>query len=78
MFVLRTVFLCPTKMEVNDSELKNEIQCVIKFCYHSGKTATKTIILTKQIYKDKCFDEFTIFGWHNDFKKGRLPAEFAF
>ena len=65
-------------MEVSDFELRNEMRCSIKFCFRLGKTAHETVKPMNEAYKDKCFDEFTIFGWHNDFKKGRLPAEFAF
>ena len=50
-----------TEMEVNDSELRNKMHCVRKFCYHLGKTVSETIKLMKDAYKDKCFGESMIF-----------------
>ena len=31
--------------------------CAIKFCYHFGKIAPKTVKLMKETYKDKCYAE---------------------
>ena len=44
-----------------DSELRIEICSAINFCYCTGKTATKTVMLMKEAYKDKHFSESTIF-----------------
>ena len=40
-----------------------------------GKIAPKTVKLIKEAYKDKCFDDCTIFRQHGDFKKRCLFAE---
>ena len=62
-------------MVVNDSELRNEMCCAIKFCYHLSKTAQETVKLMKEAYKDKCFGESMIFRYYGDFKKECFSAE---
>ena len=47
-------------------KIKNEMDCVIKFCYELGKTAPETVKLMKETYKNKCFGESAIFRWHGD------------
>ena len=64
-------------MEVSYLELRNEMRCAIKFCYHLGKTASELVKVMKEAYKNKYFGEYTIFRWYGDFKIKRLSAELA-
>ena len=59
---------------------QNLIRCAKKFWHHLGKTASETIILIKEAYKDKCFGESIVFRWNDNFKKKKkkLSAELAF
>ena len=63
-------------MEVSGSELRNEMRCATEFYYHLGKIFLETMLMN-EAWKDKRFDESTIFEWQGDFKKGRLSAEQA-
>lgn len=62
-------------MEFGDSELKNEMHCAIKFCYHFGKTPQQTVKIMNEAYKDKCFGVPVTFRRHGDLKKRCLSAE---
>ena len=69
-------FVCSLEMEASDSNLRNEVCCVIKFCYRLGKKVPKTINNNNnKAYKDKCFGKSTIFRRHSDFKKGHFSAK---
>ena len=41
------ILMRPTKMEVSDSELRNDMRCSIKLCYVLGKIALKAVKLMK-------------------------------
>ena len=61
--------MCPTEMEVSDSELRNKMLCAIQFCYRLGKIVPETLELRKEAHKDKCFSQSTIFRCHGDLKE---------
>ena len=53
------------------------MHCATQFFYNFDKTGPETFKLMKDAYKEKCFNESTIFRWHSNFKKGRLSAKLA-
>ena len=55
-------------MEVNDSELRNEMRYAIKFCLRLGEIAPGKVWLMKEVSKDKYFGEFMIFSWRGNTK----------
>lgn len=51
-FSLKNWFYLPAEMELeNNSELKNETRCVIKFCNSLGIRVPETVKLIKKDYK---------------------------
>ena len=55
---LKNYLVCPTKMEVSDLKLRNEIPCTILFNYCLCKIAPETVKLMKEAYKASCSSLF--------------------
>ena len=62
---------------MSNLELKNEMHYAINFCCCLGKIDVKTFMLVKVAFKEKCFYEFMVYRWHDEFKKRCLSAEVA-
>jgi hypothetical protein len=47
----------------------------IKFCFKTGKTATETFQLTKQLHGDNALSRTRVFEWYERFRDGRENLE---
>ncbi|XP_011859284.1 PREDICTED: putative uncharacterized protein FLJ37770 [Vollenhovia emeryi] len=47
----------------------------IKFCFYLGKTASETLALVKEAYKDDALSRAHVFRWFSEFKNGRETVE---
>lgn len=52
-----------------------EQRYAIKFCFRLGKTATQTLSLIKEAYKDEALSKAQVFRWHSEFRNGRESVE---
>ena len=47
----------------------------IKFCVKLGKTATVTVKMLRNVYRDSSMPRTRIFKWHKRFVEGRKDVE---
>ena len=47
----------------------------IKFCVKLGKTATETLKMLRDVYRDSSMSRARVFEWHKRFVKGREDVE---
>ncbi|PNF24888.1 hypothetical protein B7P43_G10165 [Cryptotermes secundus] len=51
-------------------------QCIcIKFCLKLGKSATETLKMPREAFREHSISRTAVFDWHSRFKAGRVSAE---
>jgi hypothetical protein len=57
-------------MAIFTMDQRKEQQVCIKFCDSLGKSATETITVIQQAFRDKSMSSAQVFQWHARFKTG--------